>query len=102
MAHFNQNQHVALLAEIAMIAGQVAEIALLIQEKSSSCVEADVLSASVDVMARRIGWLTVIARQGHNGEELGGAVADEWIMPPMVVAEGEVWSARKKGVNDVL
>lgn len=90
MTHFNQAQHVAMLAEISMVAGQVVELARMIQEKAGANVEADVLSSSVEVMAQRIGWLTVIARQGHTGDVLGGAVADEWIMPPMVVAEGAV------------
>ena len=79
MTHFNQAQHVAMLAEMSMVAGQVGELARMIQEKAGANVEADVLSSSVEVMAQRIGWLTVIARQGHTGDVLGGAVADELI-----------------------
>ena len=88
MAQFNQAQHVAMLDEIAVTAGRVAELARMIQANVGEPVDSDVLAATVETMAQRIGWLTAIATQAHKGEPLGGAVPDAWIMPPMVLAEG--------------
>ena len=88
MAQFNQAQHVAMLDEISVTAGRVAELARMIQANAGDSVDSDVLAATVETMAQRIGWLTAIASQAHKGEPLGGAVPDAWIMPPMVLAEG--------------
>ena len=88
MTQFNQAQHLAMLDEIAVTAGRLAELARMIQANAGEPVDSDVLAATVETMAQRIGWLTAIASQAHKGEPLGGSVPDAWIMPPMVLAEG--------------
>lgn len=88
MTQFNQAQHVAMLDEIAVTAGRVVELARMIQGNAGDSVDSDVLAATVEAMAQRIGWLSAIAGQAHRGEPLGGTVPDAWIMPPMVLAEG--------------
>ena len=88
MTQFNQAQHLAMLDEIAVTAGRLAELARMIQANVGEPVDSDVLAATVEIMAQRIGWLTAIASQAHKGEPLGGSVPDAWIMPPMVLAEG--------------
>lgn len=84
---FNQAQHLALLAELAMAAGRVVELARMIQDRAGDEVAADVLAASVEVTAQRMGWLCTVAQQGHHGEAVTGVAVDTWLMPPLVKAE---------------
>lgn len=83
---FNQAQHIAMLDELACTAGRVAELARMVQSKVCDDVDADVLAVAIETMAQRMGWLSVIARQAHQGEPPGGARADAWLMPPIVAA----------------
>lgn len=86
-APFNQAQHLALLAELATAAGRVVELARMIQNRAGDEVDTDVLAASVEVTAQRMGWLCTVAQQGYRGDVVTGVAVDTWLMPPLVKAE---------------
>lgn len=88
MMQFNQNQHLAMLEEIAVSAARVVEMARMIQGHSGDELDVDVLAAAVALTGQRIGWMADAAAKAHLCLLPEAVTADSWNMPAMVLAEG--------------
>ncbi|HRL99342.1 MAG TPA: hypothetical protein PLE22_07840 [Acidovorax sp.] len=84
----NNAQHAVLLQEIAHNAFQMAELASRIGDRSGDPVDVEVLTAALEIMARRVGWMADYAHAGLSGVASGiDPDAVHWLMPAHFAAE---------------